>query len=497
MKGKTMNNHRIPALILAALLSASAFAACGESAGAPPAGDTLPADGQQDLSAEETTTEDPNGLSLPDDLDFGGDTIMFLTEHSSGYDWYTSKEIYAEQENGELFNDAVYRRNIVVEDRLNVHIAQTNTDTAVNVAQKSLSAGDTEYDVIMPYINSNIKLVQQGLCYNLYDIPYLDLEKPWWDQRANENMTIGGKLYMTTGDISILDNECTMVMFFSKKMVSDYALTSPYEYVTGGTWTLDTLNSMVGTVFLDVNGDGKYNKDDQYGISIAGNAPISFYFAAGERIVDTDESGELQLMMNSKRAPEVIEKVINTCLHPEGYNKINKFNGGFDEACKMFLDGRLMITTFALVDINGLRDAEFEFGILPYPKFDEAQQDYNSLISSGLSPATSVPYNVKNKEMSGAVLEALAYESVDTLTVAYYDNALKTRYVRDEESGAMLDIIFATRVYDLGFMMDVGGLSSLVGNLYNKKSTDFASAYAKAEPKAIEQLEALKESLAG
>ena len=99
--------------------------------------------------------------------------------------------------------------------------------------------------------------------------------------------------------------------------------------------------------------------------------------------------------------------------------------------------------------------------------------------------------------MSGAVLEALAYESVDTLTVAYYDNALKTRYVRDEESGAMLDIIFATRVYDLGFMMDVGGLSSLVGNLYNKKSTDFASAYAKAEPKAIEQLEALKESLAG
>ena len=492
-----MKTSRLSAAVLAAIIAASAFAACGESAEQPIQGESPAGGGDAAETVIEETTEDPNALRLPDDLDFGGETVMFLTEHSSGYDWYTSKEIYAEQENGELFNDAVYRRNLIVEDRLNLRIAQTNVDTAVNVAQKSLTAGDTEYDVIMPYINSNIKLVQQGLCYNLFEIPYIDLEKPWWDQRANENMTINGKLFMTTGDISILDNECTMVMFFSKKMVADYALTSPYDYVTSGTWTLDTLTSMLHTVVLDVNGDGKLNKDDQFGLSIAGNAPISFYFASGERIIDTDEGGELQLVMNSRRAPEVIDKVIGTCINPDAYNNVNKFGGGFDEACNNFLDGRLMITTFALVDINGLRDAEFEFGILPYPKYDEIQQDYNSLISSGLSPATSVPYNVKNKEMSGAVLEALAYHSVDTLTVAYYDNALKTRYVRDEESGAMLDIIFATRVYDLGFMMDVGGLSSLVGTLYSKKSTDFASAYAKAEPKAIAALDTLKESLAG
>ena len=491
-----MKATRISAALLAALLLASAAASCGDS-GSSPSGAPSAGIAEQTADAETTEEDTSEKLELPDDLDFGGETVMFLTEHHSGFDWYTSKEIYAEQETGELFNDTVYRRNLTIEDKLNVHIAQFNTDSASNVAQKSLSAGDTEYDVIMPYINSNIALIQQGLCYDLYQIPYIDLEKSWWDQRANENLTVNGKLFMTTGDISILDNECTMVMFFSKKMVADYALTSPYDYVTSGTWTLDNLTSMLHTVLLDVDGDGKLNKNDQYGISIAGNAPISFYFASGERIVDTDDSGELQLVMNSKRAPEVVEKVINTCIHPDGYNIVNKFNGGFDDACKMFLDGRLMITTFALVDINGLRDAEFEFGILPYPKYDEIQENYNSLISSGLSAATAIPYNVQNKELSGAVLEAMAYYSVDTLTVAYYDNALKTRYVRDEESGAMLDIIFATRVYDLGFMMDVGGLSSLIGSLYNKKSTDFASAYAKNEPKAIDALEKLKESLGG
>jgi hypothetical protein len=73
---------------------------------------------------------------------------------------------------------------------------------------------------------------------------------------------------------------------------------------------------------------------------------------------------------------------------------------------------------------------------------------------------------------------------VDTLTAAYYDNALKTRYVRDGESGDMLDIIFATRVYDLGFIFDWGGAGNLIYNMYMKKNSDFTSSFAAIEEKA-------------
>lgn len=66
----------------------------------------------------------------------------------------------------------------------------------------------------MPYINNTISLATQGLLLDLYNVDYLALDKPWWDQRATENMIIADKLFITTGDISILDNECTMVMFF-------------------------------------------------------------------------------------------------------------------------------------------------------------------------------------------------------------------------------------------------------------------------------------------
>ena len=97
-------------------------------------------------------------------------------------------------------------------------------------------------------------------------------------------------------------------------------------------------------------------------------------------------------------------------------------------------------------------------------------------------------------EKAGLILEAMAYYSVDTLTAAYYDNALHTRYIRDEESGEMLDIIFATRVYDLGFISNVGGLGKLMENMFSKKKTNFASEYESMSSAAETALEKLTES---
>lgn len=484
-----MNIRRITAALLlsAVLLSALSCADSGAPADTPQ--ETLSPDNETTIA--ETTTEGPD---LPDKT-YDGETVHFLTALNQGYDWYTSKEIFAEGETGELFNDAVYRRNLVIEDRFDIKITQNCVPGPENVAKKSLSAGDTEYDVVMPYMSNSISLLQSGLFYDLKTVPYLDLDKPWWDQRANDNLSYRGRLFMTTGDISILDNECTMVMFFNKQLVTDFGLESPYDLVRSGAWTMDALTAMSSSVTADINGDGKLNKEDRFGLSVAGNAPISLYFAAGERIINSDGDGGLMITMNSPRASDVIEKIMNTCLDTLAFNKINGSDGGFDTPCAMFLDGRLMFVTFALVDINGLRDAEFEFGILPYPKYNEAQEEYNSLISTICVPTVSLPYNCRNPELVGVTLSAMAHGSLDTLTVAYYDNALKTRYVRDDESGEMLDIIFSTRVYDLGFICDIGGLSSLVGNLYNKKSTDFASAYAKVESKAQAALDKLTESL--
>ena len=170
---------------------------------------------------------------------------------------------------------------------------------------------------------------------------------------------------------------------------------------------------------------------------------------------------------------------------------------GFDQVSEMFNAGRVLFVTFALVDINALRNAEFEFGILPYPLYDETQKEYNCLISTICVPALSIPYNCQNTEAVGVTLEAMAYYSVDTLTAAYYDNALKTRYIRDEESGEMLDIIFASRVYDLGFIYNWGGVGYLIQNMYMKKSSNFASEYAKIEKRVLAEMDKTVQAFGG
>ncbi|MBR5445006.1 MAG: extracellular solute-binding protein [Clostridia bacterium] len=462
-------------LLLAALMVSSVTACAGGEAETETAPETTPA---ETMPAETELT-----ASLPDKT-FDGAEVMFLTSHNSGYDWYSSYEIYAAEMNGQLINDAVFTRNQQIEELLDIRIAETKLENVHNVAKETLIAGDTQFDVVMPYINNTISLATQGLLMDLNTIPVLDLEKPWWDQRANENLVISNKLFFSTGDIAILDNECTMVMFFNKDLISQYNLESPYELVKENKWTIDKVGEMASVVTHDTNGDGKLDHSDTWGLSVASNAPISFYFGAGERIVVDDGEGGLQFSIGSARSFDVFDKVMTLCYDKLMLTDHTTTSAGFDKVAPLFNAGQVMFVTFALVDINELREAEFEFGILPYPLYDETQAEYNNLISSILVSSTSVPYNNTNTELTGTTLEAMAYYSTSTLTPAYYDNALKTRYVRDEESGEMLDIIFATRVYDLGFIFDWGGAGSLVTKVYQAESTEYVSKWEAIQQKA-------------
>ena len=479
---------RILALILASLMLLSA-ASCSESGTNDET--NAPADGADSASAAEETVPEETGpvAELPDKT-YNGEEVKFLTVLHTGYDWYTSHEIYAEEMNGQLINDAVFQRNTVVEDLLDIKIAETKESGCHTIAKNSISAGDKQFDVIMPYMNSTITLAVEGALLDLMQIPYLDLEKPWWDGRANKDLVINDRLYITTGDISILDNECTMVMFFNKDMIAQNSLESPYDLVREKRWTIDKVAEMSRNLTHDKNGDGNMTTaDDQWGISIAHNAPISFYFGAGERVVKADENGELQLMMGSNRAFDVFDKIANLCYSTDVLSMHTTDTANFNDVAASFNLGNILFVTFALVDINSLREAEFEFGILPYPLYDENQEEYNNLISTGLVSATSIPNTCDNTELVGVTLEAMAYESTKTLTPAYYDNALKSRYVRDEESRDMLDIIFATRVYDLGFIYDWGGAGSMITNMFSANQTGYASQWQRIEKLVVKTMD--------
>ena len=118
------------------------------------------------------------------------------------------------------------------------------------------------------------------------------------------------------------------------------------------------------------------------------------------------------------------------------------------EAIRLFSANQSLYLDVSLFFIGSLRDMEADFGILPYPKYDEAQSDYYSRVAYYW--ACIVPVTNKDLEFTGAMLEALNCESANSVVPAYYEIALKGKYSRDNESEQMLQLISDNRIIDIG-----------------------------------------------
>ena len=130
--------------------------------------------------------------------------------------------------------------------------------------------------------------------------------------------------------------------------------------------------------------------------------------------------------------------------------------------------------------MNRLREMADDFGIIPMPKYDEAQAQYVTYTNpAGLMLV--IPKSTADVGCTGSVLEAMASLSHTTLTPAYYDNALKGKFARDNDSGAMLDLIFENRVYDLTQIYGWGSMPSSYNDLALKGSSDLASLIAQKQ----------------
>ena len=147
-----------------------------------------------------------------------------------------------------------------------------------------------------------------------------------------------------------------------------------------------------------------------------------------------------------------------------------------------------MFMDVSFFHIGTLRDMETDFGVLPYPKYDEAQSEYYSRVSYYW--ANIVPITNAKLDMTGAILEALNCESANYVVPAYYEIALKTKYSRDEESAAMLDLIFENRVVDLGDTVLCATIrDGFINQMFTKNNRDIISQVAKKEKTINKQFE--------
>ena len=135
---------------------------------------------------------------------------------------------------------------------------------------------------------------------------------------------------------------------------------------------------------------------------------------------------------------------------------------------------------------------EDEFGILPYPKLDELQEKYRTVVHDCASIGV-MPVNCAHPDETGAVFEAMSSESWKYVVPAWYETALKIKYVRDNISAQMVDIIHDSVSTEFAYVYysKLNDAGMIYRTLTQKKSGDFASAWAKIQSGAEKKLDKL------
>jgi len=473
-------------LLLAAMLLS--MAACGETADVETTADTA-AQGETAPETEETRAMH----ALPEDLDFGGAVFNMAYPDWQGYKFY----FFAEEATGDAMNDALYSRMIKTEEYLNVDVTQTNTGTIVDVVTQTknvVTAGDDAFSLsLLHCIQGVSELVTGGYIYNLDTLPNVNLEADWWNRAQMDVLRLGNNTYYGISDFMI---PCPYAIFFNKEMIVDNGMENPYELVYEGKWTLDKFVNMAVAVTQDLNGDGQFTMDDVVGVTCNEVSKyIPFMTAADQFITSTGDDGKIYLDMNNEKSISIVETVYNLMNTP---GVVSTPPDDKEESMIQMDTGRLLFRLGAITAAEQYRDCEIDVGILPYPKYDEAQENYISQDWGGLM---CVPNSISNPDMVGATIELLSWESANEVIPAYYDVTLAGKMARDEDSRNMLELLFDTIAYEIGgnYFGFSSGFSDLFYTLGRmvviNKSSDFASWYAKNEKSAITTIDKFYEGL--
>lgn len=451
-------NKKIFAALLAALMLTPTFTACSESGTAETDAQSAETTGTFPNAAEETvaeeTVEEDSRNSISDDLpekDFEGQSFRVLTTEGGaiyGFD-YTS-EIIAEELNGDACNDAVYNRNLGIETRFDVSIScQTNTAPASYIGTL-VQSGTDEFDLVGMYNFLAYNALNAQAVLNWLEVPYVDLEKPWHNQLANDSATINNRLYAICSDLAITSMLYTHAFFFNGTLIEQYGYTADdmYNLVKEGKWTLDKAIEITSPIYEDVDGNGTRDDTDVYGFGYSIWNAADVWLAAFDQPICTTSDTGVEMSFMTDKTVSIVEKLCNwhynsTCFH--------EYPNIYEEETRM-RDGTLVFAPIRFkAAFDALRDMEDPYCIIPYPKWDESQEQYLTNADDKFTVFTVPLTAANNTEFIGIIYEALCAESYKTVYPTYYDTALKGKYSSDPVTAEMIDLVMAGRNFDFSF----------------------------------------------
>lgn len=481
-------------LILAALLIVSGLASCGDSETKDPVATAA--------ETESTTIAETKPDAKLQGLDFGGETITFFCSDLANVNGI--ENVFVEDENGEVINDAVYKRNMLVEELLNIEFNPIYSyfsgagDDPTYTRIRSDVMGGGEYEVILFPAFYSSTLVAEGIFSDMTALPHVDFSQSYWSKNYIDSVTIDGRVYTAAGDGLLQFMRGCFCFPFNQEMAQRYDVENLYDLVYDGKWTLDKMATIVKPLYSDLNGDGKRDVDDQYGMDFFDHTCFLAFLDSSKAPAFTRNGDEFIFSFDSERNVTLFDKVFSMAHENEGFLATFQ-TPNIQRSTMPFFQGNALMTTLILYDINLFRDLDFTYGLLPYPKFDEAQDEYVTMVSGAMN-VFAVPVTAAGSEKVGAVLEAMSIYGEELTTPAYYEVAMKTKYTNDDDSAKMFDIIKNGSCVNIGevFAMQIGTPNNAFRDVgYPEKEGTWASTIAENKEMWITKLNEFVETVRG
>jgi len=362
-------------------------------------------------------------------LDANGITFTFLGSETAAV-----HDVFTDELNGEILNDAIFERNIRTEEMHNVRIEEVRAPDVLMMARNATFAADNFFDALTASVKENIQLAYQGMLLDLGALDKIDLDAQWWNSPLNDETALIGRNYFAAGDILVSDNNAAHLIVYNRDILARFGIEDNYaEMALDGLWTNEKFDELMMNSTYDIDGDAVLSLESGDIIGVASKAKFSSVLGAANRVRTVTvncESGLLKLW--SAKTPANLSELL-THIEKWGLGRQG------DNAREVFIGGNSAMYISTVGELSALYDdAEFEIGILPLPKADAKQSLYRSYVDPSSALTLAVSVMASDFEVTGTVLETMAQISYKHLTPRYYETIARN----GDESAEMLDLIF-------------------------------------------------------
>ncbi len=445
---------KIICLLMALLMLVVPLSACGDKTEDPAA-----------TTEAKTEAETSPYLDHLPELDFEEREVnIFYSVYDPSFD---AKGLELEGDatsSADFIAQAVFARNEEVQDRLNIVLGFTSVDSnydattyATKIESTIIHTQSTEFDLIYHRAANAVVHANSGYFKAVNALPYVDWNQSYWFYDQMEAISLNkNQLYVIMGDALVSNYSNMTSMFFNIDLFTtlfpDRDPAELYDVVKNNEWTWEYYFDLISQCYRDNDGESGVTAKDIYGSNWENGTRTVQYFpyTSGLKFTERDDNGFPRFTLNNQRTDDMVSKLYGYIYENEGTVKLTK-----DEATTKFLDGSLLFFNYFLSLGKMIsQTAEFEYGILPFPKYDSLS-DYTSAILTGAGVFV-IPYTITEEERLnciGATLEALCSSNAKRVVPEYWETVLKVKQSGTPQNMEMIQFIRDHLTFDVSFWM--------------------------------------------